>query len=240
MDGLEALPRIKAACPDGQGRGLSGFEAGAMQERSMRAGADAYLQKGTPPKEILATRPLAPRPRRRTDGRRADRPPPGGGADGGRRTGTALRRRPSAPRTRRPWGLLVVSGAADAADGNGDGGLRQRRGPVAAGTRRASARVGPGRRVAGRPLAAVGALLRRSLRGDLAGGVHDRMIGGGPWDVSVRADGPDLVVSLHAVAHRRGGQPAAAGHPHHGPRDPQPGQPLQRRRQRGGRGRQPA
>ena len=54
MDGLEALPRIKAACPTAKVVVLSGFEAGAMQERSMRAGADAYVQKGTPPKEILA------------------------------------------------------------------------------------------------------------------------------------------------------------------------------------------
>ena len=54
MDGLEALPRIKAASPAATVVVLSGFEAGAMQTRSMGAGADAYLQKGTSPEEIRA------------------------------------------------------------------------------------------------------------------------------------------------------------------------------------------
>ena len=198
MDGLEALPRIKAACPTAKVVVLSGFEAGAMQERSMRAGADAYLQKGTPPKEILATvRSLLGR-----DGahRRPSCRPPATRRRSGRRTPNRhrLRRRPSAPRTRRPWGLLVVSGAADAVDGNGTVGLRQCRGPVAAGTRARRWRgSGPGRRVAGRPLAAVGRAAApqpaRRPRGRLPR-PGDR--GRTPWDVSVRADGPDLVVSL--------------------------------------------
>lgn len=53
MDGLEALPRIREACPDTCVIVLSGFEAGAMRARSLDAGAQAYLQKGASPSEIL-------------------------------------------------------------------------------------------------------------------------------------------------------------------------------------------
>lgn len=207
MDGLEALPRIKAACPTAKVVVLSGFEAGAMQERSMRAGADAYVQKGTPPQEILAlVRGLLGRERAAPvvpTARHPEGDPSGGAAGAGGPTAAAAPAPPS-PAARAAdaaaLGLLVVSGAADAPDGNG---------AVAYANRAARELLGLAVEVGsaeGPDLPAtslaelsppLAALLRRSLRGDLAGGFHDRMIGeDGPWDVSVRADGSDLVVSL--------------------------------------------
>src|SRR3954470_5392244 len=53
MDGLEALPLIRRACPQTRVVVLSGFEASAMAERVLVAGADGYLQKGLPASEIL-------------------------------------------------------------------------------------------------------------------------------------------------------------------------------------------
>jgi len=46
MSGLEALPRIKRACPSARVVVLSGFEADVMAEHALRAGADGYAQKG--------------------------------------------------------------------------------------------------------------------------------------------------------------------------------------------------
>src|SRR4051794_26921472 len=53
MDGLEALPLIRSACPQTRVVVLSGFEADAMAQRALDAGADGYLQKGLPVSEIL-------------------------------------------------------------------------------------------------------------------------------------------------------------------------------------------
>src|SRR3954469_22720156 len=53
MDGLEALPLIRKACPQTRVLVLSGFEADAMAQRALDAGADGYLQKGLPVSEIL-------------------------------------------------------------------------------------------------------------------------------------------------------------------------------------------
>src|SRR3954451_10859560 len=53
MDGLEALPLIRAACPRTRVVVLSGFEADAMAQRALDAGADGYLQKGLPVSDIL-------------------------------------------------------------------------------------------------------------------------------------------------------------------------------------------
>jgi signal transduction histidine kinase len=46
MDGLEALPRIRAACPQAAVVMLSGFGATEMTERALAMGADGYIQKG--------------------------------------------------------------------------------------------------------------------------------------------------------------------------------------------------
>jgi len=46
MDGLEALPHIRASCPDTTIVVMSGFGAGQMTERALARGADGYLQKG--------------------------------------------------------------------------------------------------------------------------------------------------------------------------------------------------
>ena len=199
MDGLEALPRIKAACPTATVVVLSGFEAGAMQERSMRAGADAYLQKGTSPQEILAVvRALLGRDGEPTDVVPTARPPE-----------TVLPTAPAAPGApttagraadASALGLLVVGGASDAPDGDGVLAYANdaARALLGLGPDAAS---GPARDPVGASLAELSpplaALVRRSLRGDLARDFHDRMISGAElWDVTVRTDGPDLVVSL--------------------------------------------
>ena len=48
MDGLEALPHIRSSCPEAAVVVMSGFGADTMAERALAAGADGYLQKGTP------------------------------------------------------------------------------------------------------------------------------------------------------------------------------------------------
>jgi two-component system, sensor histidine kinase and response regulator len=54
MDGLEALPRLRAALPHARVVIVSGFERRAMESQVLDAGADAYLQKGLPPDAMLA------------------------------------------------------------------------------------------------------------------------------------------------------------------------------------------
>lgn len=54
MDGLEALPLIKEAAPQCQVIVLSAFESSRMEKPALAAGATAYVQKGTPPAELLA------------------------------------------------------------------------------------------------------------------------------------------------------------------------------------------
>jgi signal transduction histidine kinase len=46
MDGLEALPQIRALAPTARIVVLSGFSASELTERALEAGADGYLQKG--------------------------------------------------------------------------------------------------------------------------------------------------------------------------------------------------
>ncbi|MBV9831630.1 MAG: response regulator transcription factor [Marmoricola sp.] len=54
MDGLEALPFIRAAVPHATVIMLSGFGADRMAERAVGSGADGYLQKGQPLKELVS------------------------------------------------------------------------------------------------------------------------------------------------------------------------------------------
>jgi signal transduction histidine kinase len=53
MDGLEALPRMRAAAPGARVVIVSGFERRAMESQVVEAGADAYLQKGLPPDAMV-------------------------------------------------------------------------------------------------------------------------------------------------------------------------------------------
>jgi signal transduction histidine kinase len=53
MDGLEALPRLREAVPEARVVIVSGFERRAMESQVLEAGADAYLQKGLPPDDML-------------------------------------------------------------------------------------------------------------------------------------------------------------------------------------------
>jgi len=53
MDGLEALPHIRALAPDARIIVLSGFGASELAERALAAGADGYLQKGVSLGRIL-------------------------------------------------------------------------------------------------------------------------------------------------------------------------------------------
>jgi DNA-binding NarL/FixJ family response regulator len=54
MDGLQALPGIKGACPSAKVVVLSAFNSDVMAQRAVTAGADAYLQKGLAPQAILS------------------------------------------------------------------------------------------------------------------------------------------------------------------------------------------
>ena len=53
MDGLEALPHIRALTPSARIIVLSGFGANQMAERALEVGADGYLQKGASLGRIL-------------------------------------------------------------------------------------------------------------------------------------------------------------------------------------------
>jgi len=52
MTGLDALPRIKRACPTTRVVVLSGFSSASMAGPALDAGADGYAQKGMSPVEI--------------------------------------------------------------------------------------------------------------------------------------------------------------------------------------------
>jgi DNA-binding NarL/FixJ family response regulator len=47
MDGLQALPALRAALPLARIVIFSGFEHQALAEEALHAGADAYIEKGT-------------------------------------------------------------------------------------------------------------------------------------------------------------------------------------------------
>ena len=53
MDGLEALPRIRDACPHATVVMLSGFGAAEMAARAVALGADGYVQKGLSVRALL-------------------------------------------------------------------------------------------------------------------------------------------------------------------------------------------
>ena len=55
MDGLEALPLLRAGLPRVRVVILSGFDRRAMESQVIEAGADAYLQKGQPPAVMIET-----------------------------------------------------------------------------------------------------------------------------------------------------------------------------------------
>ena len=54
MDGLEALPQVRAACPHAIVVMLSGFGASEMTSKALAGGADGYIQKGQPLGRMLA------------------------------------------------------------------------------------------------------------------------------------------------------------------------------------------
>ncbi|MGY2701448.1 response regulator [Nocardioides sp. HB32] len=54
MDGLEALPHIRAALPDATIVVMSGFGSAQMGEKAIAGGADGYLQKGAPLASVVA------------------------------------------------------------------------------------------------------------------------------------------------------------------------------------------
>jgi signal transduction histidine kinase len=54
MDGLEALPLIRTACPESIVVMLSGFGASEMTTKALAGGADGYIQKGQPLGSLLA------------------------------------------------------------------------------------------------------------------------------------------------------------------------------------------
>jgi two-component system sensor histidine kinase/response regulator len=53
MDGLEALPLMRKACPGVRVVIVSGFDRKAMESQVIEAGADGYIQKGTPPDVLI-------------------------------------------------------------------------------------------------------------------------------------------------------------------------------------------
>ncbi|HYY12230.1 MAG TPA: response regulator transcription factor, partial [Kineosporiaceae bacterium] len=54
LDGLEALPALRRACPSAHLVVFSGFGSAAVEARTRAAGADAYLQKGLAPEDLRA------------------------------------------------------------------------------------------------------------------------------------------------------------------------------------------
>ncbi len=184
MDGFEALPRIREACPHARVVVLSGFEAGAMAERAKDLGASGYLQKGTSPDDILdflrELLPVAP-----GGGSRVATLPPAPGAAGQSAAGRAA--------DLAPFGLLLLVGAMN--------------GPPLVGyaNETASALVGDGSVLEGRPLAEVSSLLSHVLerrRPDLLATeqVGERFNGRtGRFELVLRRDGADVLASLHRV-----------------------------------------
>jgi DNA-binding NarL/FixJ family response regulator len=54
LDGLQALPRLKAASPHSAILVFSGFGASAMASEALASGADAYLDKSSPASAVVA------------------------------------------------------------------------------------------------------------------------------------------------------------------------------------------
>ena len=55
MDGLEALPLVRQACPEATVVMLSAFGATEMSQRAMALGADGYIQKGSSMSSLVAS-----------------------------------------------------------------------------------------------------------------------------------------------------------------------------------------
>jgi signal transduction histidine kinase len=55
MDGLQAIPEIREACPGTRIVVLSGFDEDRMKPVAMKLGADAYLQKGDATSALIST-----------------------------------------------------------------------------------------------------------------------------------------------------------------------------------------
>src|SRR5690606_22162785 len=53
MDGLEALPLLRAAVPDAQVVVMSGFSASQQAAKVLGLGAHSYLEKGSPAQSIV-------------------------------------------------------------------------------------------------------------------------------------------------------------------------------------------
>lgn len=53
LDGLEALPRIRAVVPDATIVVFSGFESASLAEPALRGGADGYVEKGAAVTDIV-------------------------------------------------------------------------------------------------------------------------------------------------------------------------------------------
>lgn len=53
VDGLEALPRIRALVPDAQIAMLSGFSSEHVKQQAKELGADHYAEKGATPDELM-------------------------------------------------------------------------------------------------------------------------------------------------------------------------------------------
>ena len=54
MDGIEALPHVRAASPQTRVIMLSGFSSAAIREQATAAGAELFVEKGSDLKEIIA------------------------------------------------------------------------------------------------------------------------------------------------------------------------------------------
>src|SRR4051794_7771221 len=54
MDGLQALPGLRAELPDARIVIFSGFEHEALAQEALAAGADAYIEKGTSVMQLVA------------------------------------------------------------------------------------------------------------------------------------------------------------------------------------------
>lgn len=94
LDGMTALPEIRALVPAAKIVVLSGFDALQLAERAVAAGADAYLQKGMPLHRMLA------RIREVMEGRAAPAAPSPGTVPPARYDALALA----------PFGVLEVDG----------------------------------------------------------------------------------------------------------------------------------
>jgi DNA-binding NarL/FixJ family response regulator len=55
MDGLEALPHIRAAAPDTRVVMMSGLSSDGIRQRALDAGAELFIEKGADVEQVAAT-----------------------------------------------------------------------------------------------------------------------------------------------------------------------------------------